>query len=179
MSDRKLCLNGCFQLLPLSDFGRHPRTADGYASRCRPCEADRMMLSKHGMTRQDKENRATEQSGCATCGSTNPGTKGWVVDHDRACCPGDRSCPSCRRGILCQPCNVTLGYAKDNPAALRRMADYLELGTRMSEVQVDLQVPTSSPKFNTDGQDGHTYEEVGYGCRSLSVATTRATGDSR
>jgi Autographiviridae endonuclease VII len=30
------------------------------------------------------------------------------------------------RGLLCINCNRTLGYGKDNPAILRRLADYLE-----------------------------------------------------
>lgn len=30
------------------------------------------------------------------------------------------------RGWLCQPCNLVLGHAKDNPVKLRKLADYLE-----------------------------------------------------
>lgn len=30
------------------------------------------------------------------------------------------------RGILCGPCNLALGGAKDDPSVLRRLADYLE-----------------------------------------------------
>jgi hypothetical protein len=33
------------------------------------------------------------------------------------------------RGLLCINCNRTLGYGKDNPTILRRLADYLERGT--------------------------------------------------
>lgn len=31
------------------------------------------------------------------------------------------------RGILCNPCNMSLGILKDSPATLRRLADYLEV----------------------------------------------------
>lgn len=31
------------------------------------------------------------------------------------------------RGLLCHECNSVLGYTKDNPVVLRRLADYLEV----------------------------------------------------
>ncbi len=33
------------------------------------------------------------------------------------------------RGLLCPSCNLTLGYAKDNPTILRSLATYLESHT--------------------------------------------------
>ena len=129
--DVKLCLNGCFKLKPRNEFGRHPRSPDGLAARCRACESDRLALRKHGMTKAEKTARATESGGCAICKRPDPGGKGWMVDHDRSCCPGDVSCPKCRRGILCAWCNNTLGYSFDNPAILRAAAAYLESGDRL------------------------------------------------
>jgi hypothetical protein len=96
---------------------------------------------------------ANEQGGCAICHRPEPGKKGWVVDHDHSCCPGDRSCPLCRRGILCQWCNNALGYALDNPATLRAMADYLE-----SQVRLATGYPLATP---TDRQTSQTDTEVG------------------
>lgn len=145
MSATKLCLNGCFQVLPVAEFGAHPRMKDGLAARCKACEADRAMVRKHGMTRAHKALLADDQSGCAICGTTDPGGKGWMVDHDRSCCPGDRSCPGCRRGILCHGCNSALGYAQDDPERLRRMADYLDAGTRLGEFKSLVQL-----KFKSD-----------------------------
>ena len=131
MSATKLCLNGCFQVLPVSDFGRHPRSPDGLASRCKGCERARLQLRKHGLTGLEKAQIADAQGGCGICGRPEPGRKGWVVDHDRTCCATDASCSKCRRGILCQWCNSALGYAADNPLILRRMADYIESGVRL------------------------------------------------
>lgn len=131
VNGKKCCLNGCFRVLPIEAFGPHARSRDGLAPLCRECDTKRVQLYKHGMTGADKAAIADEQGGCAICGSLNPGPKGWVVDHDRSCCPGDRSCADCRRGILCNFCNTAMGYAKDSPEVLRRMADYLELGVRL------------------------------------------------
>jgi hypothetical protein len=128
---RKLCLNGCFQVKPVSEFGRHPRSPDGLQARCKPCESTRLMLRRHGLSFADKVNIAAAQGGCAICHRSEPGAKGWVVDHDHSCCPGEKSCPKCRRGVLCQWCNNALGYAQDSPEILRAAADYLESGVRL------------------------------------------------
>lgn len=131
MKTEKCCLNGCFQVLPVSAFARHPKAPDGLMARCRSCERDRLQLRKHSLTSADKASIAAAQGGCALCGRTEPGAKGWVVDHDHACCPSEISCAGCRRGVLCQWCNAALGYALDDPALLRRMANYLDTGTRL------------------------------------------------
>jgi hypothetical protein len=78
------------------------------------------------MTREEKTEQARRQGGCLICHRRAPGEKGWVMDHDRSCCPGDTSCERCRRGVLCQWCNNALGYAMDSPVLLRAMADYLD-----------------------------------------------------
>ena len=48
------------------------------------------------------------------------------VDHDHSCCPGQKSCGKCIRGLLCKFCNGGIGFFKDKPAHLRRAATYLE-----------------------------------------------------
>ena len=66
--------------------------------------------------------------GCAGCGTTEPGGNGrWAIDHDHAVCPRDNhSCGRCRRAVLCTKCNAALGLLNDNPATMRRLADYVE-----------------------------------------------------
>jgi hypothetical protein len=49
-----------------------------------------------------------------------------IIDHDHGCCPEERSCRSCRRGLACDQCNIAVGMAADDPARLRRIADNLE-----------------------------------------------------
>lgn len=33
-----------------------------------------------------------------------------TIDHDHRCCPGERSCGKCIRGVLCTRCNTYLGH---------------------------------------------------------------------
>jgi hypothetical protein len=57
--------------------------------------------------------------GCAICGVL-PDTLGKLhLDHDHM--TGDI------RGLLCQSCNQAIGHLRDDPALLRRAADYLEM----------------------------------------------------
>lgn len=80
------------------------------------------------------DQKMTEQGGkCRICGqpekSVNSKTgKAYplAVDHDRSCCPGDRSCGKCLRGLVCRNHNVMLGMANDDPAILRAAIEYLE-----------------------------------------------------
>lgn len=136
-------------------------TRHGYAtSTCKVCLNEAVQVRKHGLTSLEKELIAAAQNGCAICGRTDPGGKGWVLDHDRACCPGDASCESCRRGVLCIWCNNALGYSHDDPSVLRSMADYLELRTRLDvESETDrLRTPNRirliDPTYITDVQNG-------------------------
>jgi Recombination endonuclease VII len=56
---------------------------------------------------------------CACCGSDNPGSKrGWQVDHDHN--------KNRVRAILCQPCNSTIGHAKESIYRLLACVSYLQ-----------------------------------------------------
>lgn len=58
---------------------------------------------------------------CAICSKIGP----RVVDHDRTCCPGARSCTKCRRGLLCRTCNMALGLFRHSIANLEAASAYL------------------------------------------------------
>lgn len=91
---------------------RHPgrillrnRRASWRASGIDPDQAERLLTSHSGR--------------CALCNADRPGGKGdWHVDHNHE--------TGIIRGILCAACNKALGMFKDNPAVLRRAAEYLE-----------------------------------------------------
>ncbi len=74
---------------------------------------------------------AAQGGGCAICGSTvaDLSARSLHVDHDHRCCPGERSCGECVRGLLCRPCNLGIAHFKDDPGALTRAADYLSAST--------------------------------------------------
>lgn len=62
------------------------------------------------------------------------------LDHDHDCCPPQRSCWICRRGLACKWCNRLAGFARDDPDRLRLIANNLErakagVRMRMAEAQ--------------------------------------------
>ena len=73
---------------------------------------------------------------CACCGKpmeeSGKNPLSVVVDHDRSCCPGQKSCGKCVRGLIHWRCNMVLGYAKDDPQILRYAAEYVERHSRSS-----------------------------------------------
>jgi hypothetical protein len=82
---------------------------------------------KHGISKEEMFQMLEQQGNiCKICQTPEPGIKGWVIDHDHKCCGPEKSCSNCKRGILCSPCNVILGFAKDNIQVLARAVEYLE-----------------------------------------------------
>jgi hypothetical protein len=71
---------------------------------------------------------------CAICRDVNPG-RFWCIDHDHGCCPGEFSCGSCIRGILCWHCNVGLGHFRDNPASLLAAVNYVTGGSAVRDAE--------------------------------------------
>ena len=79
-------------------------------------EQTQAQYDKHGNTRshhapKDFYKSTLEKQGghCALCDSTGNGRK-LILDHDHTCCDTTYSCGKCLRGLLCQGCNIRLGY---------------------------------------------------------------------
>lgn len=64
-----------------------------------------------------------EQDGCCyLCGRELGPHRMAVIEHDHRCCPPNKSCAVCRRGLACYPCNSIIGLAADDPDLLETIA---------------------------------------------------------
>ena len=75
--------------------------------------------NKYGVSVEDYERMYIAQNGCCRiCERINVNGKRLSIDHDHK--------TGRVRGLLCHPCNVMIGLAKENPHTLYRAVDYLE-----------------------------------------------------
>jgi Recombination endonuclease VII len=158
----EMACNGCREILPLTDFGPSARQWPRHAQ-CHACNRAAVQKRRHGLTAEQRVDVAATQGGCRICGHAEPGGKGWVIDHDRSCCPKDRSCSKCRRGVVCQWCNSVLGYAFDRTEILRAAADYLD-APRTCDWHKPIACANGicdSLIHDTDGRNGRTNGEGG------------------
>lgn len=109
-----------------SRTGRLQRIDTKWCPDCGRSSPEVLRFRRYGVTKAQYE--AALKDGCTICRKIVPTLR---VDHDHACCPevkGSRLaqlCGNCIRGFLCGPCNRGLGLFGDDPAALRRAAQYL------------------------------------------------------
>jgi len=85
------------------------------------------LRGRHGLTEAELDYMLDEQKWkCLICeeGLTK---KNYHIDHDHAkgCCGESRSCPNCRRGILCSRCNTLVGRVETNLPLFDRIFDYI------------------------------------------------------
>jgi predicted RNA-binding Zn-ribbon protein involved in translation (DUF1610 family) len=125
----------CLEEKPIDDF--HKCRRQGNQSRCKECRrkhsADKYANDadlrerirdghykyKYGMTRQALD-VLREQQG-ATCALCEGGLQGGRKEHVDHCHETGKV-----RGILCSECNTGIGKLRDDPALLRRAANYIE-----------------------------------------------------
>lgn len=77
-------------------------------------------MKKYGLTVEDRNILVQNQNGrCKICeiAEEESGPKGLVVDHDHA--------TNKVRGLLCNACNIALGFFKDNVSILQNAIKYL------------------------------------------------------
>lgn len=127
----KIC-GTCEETKALTDFYTTKSGRYGVMKHCKDCYKSRQRnpqtteyrrLHRYKLTIESYEQLLKNQGGrCATCGIV---PERFYIDHDHTCCPGTNTCGNCVRGLLCFNCNTALGQAKDNPAILLAMVDYL------------------------------------------------------
>jgi Recombination endonuclease VII len=70
------------------------------------CLPDIKLRSRYGISlRQYEEAFAAQGGTCAVCREPDARRTRLSVDHDHQCCPGERSCGQCLRGLVCRRCN--------------------------------------------------------------------------
>lgn len=111
------------------------RTRDWYRRNPRSREEHGRLhlLVRYRLTPAGKQQLLDDQGGrCYLCGDVLDLAKPRTihVDHDHVCCPGGTSCGKCIRGIACDPCNRGIGYFRDDPERMRRVAGNLEAANR-------------------------------------------------
>lgn len=119
---RKRCAR-CEQWLAPSSYTADKSKADGLTQWCRPCAALYKLEWRYGLpTGGVGELLESQQNRCAICAETFSAGRRFYIDHDHRCCPGDRSCGRCVRGLLCNRCNIVAGYLDQNDDAERFFA---------------------------------------------------------
>lgn len=108
----------CGRVLLLSDF-RAGRGAGDRRARCRPCESVAVATDKYGISTSDAKSFRSYDS-CDICGTTEPRGRHdtFHIDHCHDC--GEV------RGVLCNECNLLLGYAGSSPDRLLSGVAYLD-----------------------------------------------------
>ncbi len=126
----------CKVIKPVSDFHKRKISPDGLQYECKVCaerhrsperERARKLKYCYRLTPAEFNEILKSQGGvCKMCGK-EPGKRKLCVDHDHSCCPGEKTCGKCFRGLVCYRCNTMLGYIESDlyPAAL----EYIKNGT--------------------------------------------------
>lgn len=135
----------------IESFAKGRKYKDGYRGTCKRCHTDYMIAyykknetqrkiknrlnsgsdtnwKRHKISKEKFEQMIAEFNGkCHTC-KLNEARN---IDHDHSCCPGNRSCGKCVRGILCNQCNTTLGLVKESKDVLENLIKYLQLNSAL------------------------------------------------
>ncbi len=89
--------------------------------KCKKRDRKRNLKKNYGLTPEEFDALLAAQGGCCGICSTNTphAHNGWCVDHDHK--------TGQVRGILCTNCNAAGGMLGDDPALLRKAADWFSL----------------------------------------------------
>ncbi|MFI5862908.1 endonuclease domain-containing protein [Streptomyces sp. NPDC051546] len=121
VGDGKRC-SACRIVKNVSEYTVNRNGFDGLHSTCRHCSRVASLSNKYGISKERVVGLfGDEQGECEVCGTVSD----LNIDHDHGCCPGERSCGECVRGVLCGRCNRAIGLLRDDPDRLESAARYL------------------------------------------------------
>lgn len=113
----------CDRHLPFEKFPTANHNPTGRRSKCYWCQS---IWDAYRLTFQQFSVMLQGQGGlCGGC-SKPPASGSFVVDHDHSCCPGEKTCGRCVRGLLCSKCNLALGHVSDSVERLEGLISYLK-----------------------------------------------------
>lgn len=99
---------------------------ENHPDRVKDGDRRQMLRNKWNITPEQYDEMGEKQDWkCLGCDS-KPTNKRFAVDHDHNCCPGQKSCGKCLRGLLCSNCNTLLGLAKERIETLLNLIKYIE-----------------------------------------------------
>ena len=82
---------------------------------------------KFKITPEEFDDKLAKQNNrCSLCDDLFCPENPPCMDHNHACCSGDRSCGKCVRGLLCSTCNAGIGCLHDNVELLEKAIAYLK-----------------------------------------------------
>lgn len=119
---KKKC-SKCRKTYLIDEFSKESRKRDGLHPNCKYCQRissrNFRLKKEYGITLAEYEAMLTEQGGvCFICGKSESDWGSLAVDH---CHKTGKI-----RKLLCFSCNTSIGKFNDDPALLRKAADYLE-----------------------------------------------------
>lgn len=96
-------------------------------------------LARLGITIEEYDAMLEAQGGvCAICKRVCTSGRRLSVDHDHKCCPGEKSCGRCVRGLLCRDCNTSIGKLGDNKETIEEAFMYFIRYEIDKEVEAEL-----------------------------------------
>lgn len=142
----------CLETKPIADFHKKKSASDGRQSQCKTCnnrtatewrernqekydaiyrkhygDGMRQRARRYGIEVDILRTMFLESDGvCESCGVRQETLYDLQVDHDHKCCPGQKSCGKCVRGLICYGCNNGIARFLDDVAKMRLAIQYLE-----------------------------------------------------
>jgi hypothetical protein len=103
--------------------GKYYETRKAYSLAHRRERLNYDLKTSYGLTVEAYESMLASQGGvCAICGGVSVSGRRLAVDHDHD--------TGLVRALLCDTCNASIGFARDDPSLLDRMAQYLRMHGR-------------------------------------------------